>query len=196
MPGYFWDRWLYFAGKLSLYIITTQVNLALYPSGVTKSSTSFGWGKGGKVTPAGWQLTLCDSIWHVISDISLMISITNCYIRYSIRYYYYYYYYYYYNRGYFRCCCQLLELPMHSKWLRRTCVSYATLEKVQRPKEMLTLDLILPPYSTVLSSSSGLYLVSKLLVVCGMSAGCTSSCLSLLETVMAMVTRCRVLWWW
>ena len=30
-------------------------------------STSFGWGKGGKVTTAGWQLTLCDSIWHVIS---------------------------------------------------------------------------------------------------------------------------------
>jgi len=39
----------------------------LHPSGVAKSSTSFGWGKGGKVTSAGWQVTLCDLIWHVIS---------------------------------------------------------------------------------------------------------------------------------
>ena len=37
----------------------TQVNSALHPSGVAKSSTSFGWGKGGKG----------------------VISITNCYIR-------------------------------------------------------------------------------------------------------------------
>jgi len=29
------------------------------------SSTSFGWGKGGNVTSAGWQVTLCDPIWHV-----------------------------------------------------------------------------------------------------------------------------------
>ena len=36
-------------------------------SGVAKSSTSFGWGKGGNVTSAGWQLTLCDPIWHVSS---------------------------------------------------------------------------------------------------------------------------------
>jgi len=33
----------------------------LHPSGVAKSSTSFGWGKGGKVTSAGWQVTLCDN---------------------------------------------------------------------------------------------------------------------------------------
>ena len=76
-----WDRWLYFAGELSWDITTTQVNSALHPSGVTKSSTSFGWGKGGKVTSAGWQVTLCDLIWHVISRSSVAISITNCYIR-------------------------------------------------------------------------------------------------------------------
>jgi len=40
---------------------------ALHPSGVAKSSTSFSWGKGGKVTFAAWQVTLCDLIWHVIS---------------------------------------------------------------------------------------------------------------------------------
>jgi len=45
---------------------TPQVNSALHPSGVAKSSTSFGWGKGGKVAAAAWQLTLCDPLWHVI----------------------------------------------------------------------------------------------------------------------------------
>jgi len=35
---------------------------------VAKSSTSFGWGKGGKVTATGWQVTLCDPMWHVIYD--------------------------------------------------------------------------------------------------------------------------------
>jgi len=42
-----------------------QVNSALHPSGVAKSSTSFGWGKGRNVTSAGWQVTLCDPMWHV-----------------------------------------------------------------------------------------------------------------------------------
>ena len=27
----------------------------------------FGWGKGGNVTSAGWQVTLCDPMWHVSS---------------------------------------------------------------------------------------------------------------------------------
>jgi len=39
-------------------ITTTQVKSALHHSEVAKSSTSFGWGKGGKVTSAGWQVTL------------------------------------------------------------------------------------------------------------------------------------------
>ena len=61
-----------------------QVNSALHPSGVAKSSTSFGWDKGGKVTSAGWQVTLCDLIWHVISRSGVVISITNCYIRFTL----------------------------------------------------------------------------------------------------------------
>jgi len=48
------------AGKLSWDVTTTYVNSALHPSGVAKSSTSFGCGKGAKVTAAGWQVTLCD----------------------------------------------------------------------------------------------------------------------------------------
>ena len=47
----------------------------MHPSGVAKS------GKGGKVTSAGWQVTLCDPIWHVISRSGVVISITNFYIR-------------------------------------------------------------------------------------------------------------------
>jgi len=31
------------------------------------TSTSFGWGKGGNVTSVGWQVILCDPIWHVSS---------------------------------------------------------------------------------------------------------------------------------
>jgi len=42
-------------------------NLALHPPGVAKSSTSFGWGKDGNVTSAGWQVTLFDPMWHVSS---------------------------------------------------------------------------------------------------------------------------------
>ena len=62
----------------------TQVNSAMHPCGVAKSSMTFGWGKGGKVTTAEWQVTLYDPIsflWHVISHGGEMISITNCYIR-------------------------------------------------------------------------------------------------------------------
>ena len=87
LPGYFWDRWPYFAGKLSWDITTTQVNSALHLSGVAKSSTSFGWGKGGKVTSAELQVTLCDLIWHVISRSGVVISITNCYIRLTLLYF-------------------------------------------------------------------------------------------------------------
>ena len=39
----------------------------MHPSGIAKSSTSFGWGKGGDVTSAGWQVTLCDPIWYASS---------------------------------------------------------------------------------------------------------------------------------
>jgi len=46
----------------------TSINLALHPSGVAKSSTSFNWpGKGGNVTSAVGQVTLYDPIWHVSS---------------------------------------------------------------------------------------------------------------------------------
>jgi len=37
---------------------SASVNSALHPSRVAKASTGFGWGKGGDVTSAGWQVTL------------------------------------------------------------------------------------------------------------------------------------------
>jgi len=41
--------------------------LSLASPGVAKSSISFGWNKGRNVSSAGWQVTLCDPIWHVSS---------------------------------------------------------------------------------------------------------------------------------
>ena len=44
-------------GQLSL--ASLQGRLIEYPS--------VGWGKGGNVTSSGWQVTLCDPMWHVSS---------------------------------------------------------------------------------------------------------------------------------
>ena len=79
LPGYFWDRWQSLAGKLSWDVTNTQVNSALHSSTVAKSTTSFGWGKGANVTAARWQITLR----NVISRNSVVISITNCYSRFT-----------------------------------------------------------------------------------------------------------------
>jgi len=65
-PGHGTDD--YFS-EVSLYlwdVTITQVNSALHLFGVAKSSTSFGWGKGGKFASAGWQVTLCDP--HMVYD--------------------------------------------------------------------------------------------------------------------------------
>ena len=49
-----------------LFYVTSELGqLSLAPS--VKSRTSFAGGKGGNVTSAGWQVTLCDPIWHVTS---------------------------------------------------------------------------------------------------------------------------------
>ena len=45
-----------FTGKPSLTIVTNHLGKLSLSA---KSSTSFGWGKGGNVTSAGWQVTLC-----------------------------------------------------------------------------------------------------------------------------------------
>ena len=53
--------------SVSMAHIITQVNSALRPFRVAKSSTSLGLDKGGNFTSAVWQVTLCDPMWHVSS---------------------------------------------------------------------------------------------------------------------------------
>ena len=48
--------------------VTSQLGQLNFASlWVAKLSTSFCWGKGRNVTSVGWQVTLCDPIWHVSS---------------------------------------------------------------------------------------------------------------------------------
>jgi len=37
------------------------------PASPNRVPALIGWGKGGNVTSAGWQVTLCDPVWHVSS---------------------------------------------------------------------------------------------------------------------------------
>ena len=71
-------------GIPSRYVTNQLVNSALHPSGVAKSSISFGCGKGWNVTSAGWQVTLCDPIWHVSSSSGVATSVSEllypCYL--------------------------------------------------------------------------------------------------------------------
>jgi len=54
------------------------------PTPFPKSSTSFGWGKGWNVASAGWQVTLCDPIWHMRSSSGVATSVSEllypCYL--------------------------------------------------------------------------------------------------------------------
>jgi len=59
------------------------VNSALHPSEVAKSSTGFGWGKGGNVTSVGWQVTPYDPIWHVSSRTAVR-RVANRYIPFTL----------------------------------------------------------------------------------------------------------------
>jgi len=53
------------AGIPSRYVTIQLGQLSLASLRVDESSTSVGWGKGGNVTSAGWQVTLCGAMWHV-----------------------------------------------------------------------------------------------------------------------------------
>jgi len=67
------------------HVYNHHLGQLLHLSMVAKSSTSFGWGKGRKVTAVGWQVIPCDLIWHVISCSSEVIH-ANCYIRFTSLY--------------------------------------------------------------------------------------------------------------
>ena len=53
--------------KEGIKVNSTIGQLDLASPRVAESSTRFGWGKGGNVTSAGWQVTLCGPMWHVSS---------------------------------------------------------------------------------------------------------------------------------
>jgi len=44
--------------RAGLVLGRVRVFVWVYHLGVAKSTTNFGWGKGGNVTSAGWQVTL------------------------------------------------------------------------------------------------------------------------------------------
>jgi len=70
LPGYFRDRWPLLAGKLSWDVTTTWINTALHHSGVIKSSTSFGWGAGRKVTAERCHKVVGNTVWsHMACDL-------------------------------------------------------------------------------------------------------------------------------
>jgi len=46
---------------------TRSTQPCIPPGSLNRVSALIGWGKGGNVTSAGWQVTLCDSIWHMSS---------------------------------------------------------------------------------------------------------------------------------
>ena len=66
MLDWLFQRCYYMSAQI--YCHKNRFNITLYYEFVSGNmSTSFGWGKGGNVTSAGWQVTLCDPIWHVSS---------------------------------------------------------------------------------------------------------------------------------
>jgi len=46
---------------------TRSTQPCIPPASLNRIPALIGWGKGGNVTSAGWQVTLCDPIWHVSS---------------------------------------------------------------------------------------------------------------------------------
>ena len=46
---------------------TRSTQPCIPPGSLNRVPALIGWGKGGNVTSAGWQVTLCDPIWHMSS---------------------------------------------------------------------------------------------------------------------------------
>ena len=88
------------AGIPSRYVTSQLCQLSLASlQGRLIEYRSFGWGKGGNVTSAGWQVTLCDPMWHVRSRsgvatfrTAIHLLLTYLLIYYNNNNYNYYYY--------------------------------------------------------------------------------------------------------
>jgi len=66
------------AGTPSRYVTSQlgQLSLASFLGRVIEYR--FGWGKDGNVSSAGWQVTLCDRIWHASSRSGMGGDLANC----------------------------------------------------------------------------------------------------------------------
>ena len=74
----------YYKGQYIVSIVTHFQSFTISKlsiSGVAKSCTSFSWGKGGNVTSARWQVTLCDTIWHVSSSEAIVVDPIHLYLH-------------------------------------------------------------------------------------------------------------------
>jgi len=67
------------AGIPSRYVTSQlgQLSLASFRGRLIE----YHWGKGRNVTSVGWQVTLCDPIWHVSFGTGVAGYTANCYIR-------------------------------------------------------------------------------------------------------------------
>jgi len=63
-----------------VYRPTRSTQPCINPGSLNREPASAG-GKGGKVTSVGWQVTLCDTIWHASSHSREAGLTANCYIR-------------------------------------------------------------------------------------------------------------------
>ena len=77
---------------ITLLAVYLYFNSALHPFGFAKSSTGFGWGKGGNVSSAGWQVTLCDSMLaYMACEVELHYQLVNRYTAFTSFYFTYFF---------------------------------------------------------------------------------------------------------
>ena len=67
------------AGILSRYVTSQLGQLSLASLWGRLLEYQLRWGKGGNVTSAEWQVTLCNSMWHVSSR-SGVATLRTCYL--------------------------------------------------------------------------------------------------------------------
>ena len=68
--------WVTVFGRVYHHGIRNQPTRSTQPCIPPVHPSSFGWGKGWNVTSAGWQVTLCDPIWHVNSSSGVATSVS------------------------------------------------------------------------------------------------------------------------
>ena len=69
---------------LTAFVTTRSTQPCILLGSLNRVPALIGWGKGGNVTSAGWQVTLCDPIWHVSSR-SGAVLVAQTAIRFLIR---------------------------------------------------------------------------------------------------------------